>query len=115
MYRSHRHQAERHRPSRRNLQANLLENRQADSTSVKVVRHALRLTLKVTCVIVTVAELHTTDGVAVTLLTVCGRILKNAKRFISFQQLQAVGVRYTARTIKDGSISTEFRLLMCFK
>src|SRR5699024_12545777 len=104
-----------HPPSRTNLQANLVENRQAHSTIVTVVRHALRLTLKMSCVTLTVEELHTTDGLAVTLLTVCGRILKKAKRFISLQQLQAVGVRYTARTIKNGSISTEFRLLKCVK
>src|SRR5699024_709936 len=115
MYRSHRHQAERHRPSRRNLHANLLENRQADSTSVKLVRHALRHTLKVSCVTLTVEELHSTDGLAVSLLPACGGILKKAKRVIALQQLQAVGVRYTARTIKDGSISTEIRLLKCFK
>src|SRR5699024_9512738 len=115
MYRSHRHQAERQRPSRRNLQANLLENRQADSTSVKDVRHALGLTLKRSCVTLTAKELHSTDDLAVTILTVRGRRVKEAKRFISLQQLQEVGVRYTARAIKDGSISTEFRLLKCFK
>src|SRR5699024_9055272 len=115
MYRSHRHQAERQRTSRRNQQANVVETRQAKSTSVKVVRNAQRHTRRVSYVTLTKEEQHSADGMAVTLLTVCGRILKKAKRFISLQQLQAVGVRYTARTIKDGSISTEFRLLKCFK